>query len=153
MADLAAKFPDKIFFAAAGNPTEKYKQPNILGAKDELLKQGKWPSNLFMIGYFGIPYENNELPSGYGADYYIHVDDLDILETSHATSYSTPTALRVVTNYLKENDIAPTAENVHSMLDKNSQIKDIGDVWDDTTKQTYEDQSVKIVNLTSLKAK
>jgi hypothetical protein len=147
LANLASKFPDKIFFAAAGNPTKIDPQPNILGAKEELAKQGRWPANLIMIGYWGIEYRGEKYPSGYGADYYIKVDDLEQLGLSQGTSFATPVAQRLIANYFSKIGIEPTPSQVKELLGQYSQTEEIGMVWDEVTKKHFEDQVLRVIDL------
>lgn len=154
MADLASKFPDKIFFAAAGNPTLEDGLPNtpiIVGAREQLIKQGKWPSNLFMIGYWGIKYEGEKYPSGYGADYYTDVDDLDRLGLSWGTSFATPVAERTVIDYFSRQNIEPTPDRVREMLDKYSESHEGHEVWDSVTRRSYDNQVYKVIDIKGVK--
>jgi len=105
-----------------------------------------------MIGYYGEKYqgEKKEYPSGYGADYYIHVDDLDRLNAAHATSFATPAVERIVIDYFKKHNITPTPDTVRETLDQYSRIVEIGYVWDDATEKEYENQKLKVIDFTRL---
>jgi len=150
MSDLAAKVPEKIIFAAGGNPTSKYGLPNVTGAKAELVQQNKWPENLFLIGFYGIEYGGETLPSGYGADYYVSVDDMDKIKAPSGTSYATPIVGRLVMQYIAEKGLPPTPESVRKVLDAYSVEYPLGDVWDETTGATYRNQMAKVIDIASM---
>lgn len=98
LAVLAEKYPEKMFFAAGGNPISKV--PDIRAARSELERLGKWPKNLLMVGYqvngldpvFGTPFAQ---PASYGSDIYISDEYLGERGFLGASSYAVPTAVEV----------------------------------------------------------
>lgn len=90
---IAAKFPDKLFVAAGGNPDPRTgKRPDIREARKKLEEQGLWMNNLIMIGYTDTnPKTDNVEPMQFGSDYYVDTNtELKLL--GHEGSSSAGTA-------------------------------------------------------------
>lgn len=106
LTDLARKFPEKTFFAAAGNATYS-KMPDIREARAKLAAYGLWPPNLIMVGVLeelGLiketgangTYGINDVPGAMGADLYLVGKNFkDILKKSPASSFATPAVMEV----------------------------------------------------------
>lgn len=99
VAEIAKKFPDKIFVVAGGNPTyfDGLKFPDIRDARERLSNQGLWPPNILVVGFVGKEGNYNG-PASYGADIYVRNEDLERLGFEQASSFATP----VISEYIRE---------------------------------------------------
>ncbi|MEX0895680.1 MAG: hypothetical protein WDZ94_01930 [Patescibacteria group bacterium] len=98
LADLASKYPDKIFVAAAGNPVNENPNdfPDLREAKEKLMQENRWPPNVFTVGYV-VQYQDMLVPTQYGADFYVFHEDIDrIGKQTSASSYATPMVTEIV---------------------------------------------------------
>src|SRR4030042_1775334 len=76
---IAKKFPNRVFVAAGGNPTDMggdVKIPDISGIRAELESKGEWPENLIIVGFEGT-YLGQVSNASLGADVYVSYQDFD----------------------------------------------------------------------------
>lgn len=105
LANIAAKFPNKLFIAAGGNPDPiTGKRPDIREARKKLEEQGLWVSNLIMIGYSELNQKTGNVePMQFGSDYYIDAKtELNLLgyegSSSAGTAFTSKFISRITTD-------------------------------------------------------
>ncbi|OGM19661.1 hypothetical protein A2686_00285 [Candidatus Woesebacteria bacterium RIFCSPHIGHO2_01_FULL_38_10] len=119
---LANAFPEKIFFIAAGNPVHWNAIPNISEAITRLEEEGLWSENIIPVGFAHYDEERDKVynKSGKGAYYYVDEKDFERLKIQPATSFATPIAKEVVSNYFAKRNLEPTPDKVREFLDSHS---------------------------------
>ena len=100
---MAAGFKERIFVAAAGNPSAGGDIPDITEEREQYVKEDKWSENLLFIGVWGKGHtvshgerKEFEMPYARGADIYVRQDDLEKLDLSVSSSFATPVVARLV---------------------------------------------------------
>ena len=101
LAEIAASNPDKIFFAAGGNPTGANEIPDITASRASLEANHLWPDNLIVVGYEYIS-DWVRMPASRGADIYIDGDFIkDRIHKDGSSSYATRIALEATRQNVK----------------------------------------------------
>lgn len=97
LAQIAKKYPEKMFVAAGGNPTllNGRRWPDIREARAKLEAEGLWKDNIIIVGFLGMDSGVEGLAS-YGADVYVSHEDLERFGFSQASSYATPVITEVI---------------------------------------------------------
>lgn len=104
LADLASRFPDRLFVAAAGNPTQGI-LPDITAARAVLASQGRWPNNLMMVGVWDDREEVARIgPNSLGADAYVGGGWLEGFGVDPASSFAAPIGTLIAEFYYRDHD-------------------------------------------------
>ncbi len=136
MTNIAAKFPDKTFIVAGGNP--KYLNglhtPDIREARVRLEKANLWPENLIVVGF---QYHGDGIvaPASLGADIYVSDKDLEEMGFFGASSFATPVITEIV-SALKKSGVKNWKDILLDGLTENNEF------WNNNEKIDY-----KVLNL------
>ncbi len=127
MINLARKHPQKIFIAAAGNPTytdEGTKYPDIRSVRAELERKGEWPNNIIFVGVH-LDDESINIPLSKGADIYVSHKDLESQGLGVASSFATPVIAEIVRQLIADGSKTPEAiKQKMKLLSKVSPLSD-----------------------------
>ena len=99
LTEIASRNPDKVFFAAGGNPTGMNEIPDIREVRKQLEEKHLWPENLIVVDYEYIS-DWIRMPAAFGSDIYI---DGDFIEKQFDTTASSSYATRIVLEAVRQN--------------------------------------------------
>jgi hypothetical protein len=124
LVDICRKHPDKMFFAAGGNPSylKGIIVPDIREARRKIESEGLWPENLLIVGYH-TKIDGVEVPASYGDDIYVKDEDLSTLKFYGASSWATPVIHRI-SQQLVESGIN-TDKKIKRKLNDFSELKTV----------------------------